>query len=115
VTFDEELSETILYDNREVHFMSLSGGEKKRVNLAVMLALQGLLSLSNKAEGNLLFFDELDTSLDFTGMEGLSELLKVLKKDKTIFVITHNQHLKELVSPCSELIITKEDGVSSIQ
>ncbi len=114
VAFDEELSETILYDNREVHFMSLSGGEKKRVNLAVMLALQGLLSLSNKAEGNLLFFDELDTSLDFTGMEGLSELLKVLKKDKTIFVITHNQHLKELVSPCSELIITKEDGVSSI-
>tara|TARA_R110000737_G_scaffold353140_2_gene402589 strand:- start:1717 stop:3276 length:1560 start_codon:yes stop_codon:yes gene_type:complete len=114
VTFDEEMQETILYDKREVHFMSLSGGEKKRVNLAVMLALQGLLSLANKAEGNLLFFDELDTSLDFLGKEGLYILLQELKKSKTLFIITHDLHLKEMLGDIQTLTVQKKDGVTTI-
>jgi DNA repair exonuclease SbcCD ATPase subunit len=114
VTFDEELGETILYDKRELSFMSLSGGEKKRVNLAVMLALQGLLTLSNKAEGNLLFFDEVATFVDEDGVEGLYILLQELKKSKTLFIITHDYHLKSLLGAVKTLKVIKKDGITEI-
>ena len=115
VIFDEELKETIKSNGREVHHASLSGGEKKRVNLAVMLALQNLLSLSNNEEGNLLFFDEVATFVDEEGVEGLYILLQEMKKDKTLFIISHDFHLKSLLSDAKTLTVVKEDGFSKIR
>lgn len=115
VTFDEELKETITNNGREAFHDSLSGGERKRVNLAVMLALQNLLSLSNNEEGNLLFFDEVATFVDEEGIDGLYILLQEMKKGKTLFIISHDFYLKSLLSDAKTLTVIKEKGFSKIR
>ena len=47
VEFDQELTEKIETDQRLIQYISLSGGEKRKVNLAVMMALKDLLLLTD--------------------------------------------------------------------
>jgi DNA repair exonuclease SbcCD ATPase subunit len=95
--------------------MSLSGGEKKKISLAVMLGLQELLLLSNPDESNLMFFDEVAENLDQDGLDGLYILLSELKKTKTLFIITHNNYLKSLLDNAKPLTITKYRGISTLK
>ena len=115
ITFDEELKETITHNERSVPYISLSGGEKKKISLAVMLGLQELLKMSNNQKTNLMFFDEVAENLDQEGLEGLYILLSELKKDKSLFVITHNNYLKSLMDNSKSLTIIKADGISTIK
>tara|TARA_R110002051_G_scaffold289537_2_gene352617 strand:+ start:5636 stop:7219 length:1584 start_codon:yes stop_codon:yes gene_type:complete len=113
--FDEELKETITHQAREVHYISLSGGEKRKIDLAVLLGLQQLLAISSTDESNLMFFDEIAENLDQDGLDGLYILLSELKKDKTLFVITHNNYLKSLLDNVKTLTITKSKGISTLR
>ena len=79
-----------------------------------MLGLQQLLTISHKEENNLMFFDEVAESLDQDGLDGLYILLSELKKNKTLFVITHNNYLKSLMDNVRTLSITKYKGISSL-
>jgi len=114
IEFDEELQEKVLHNGKEISYISLSGGEKRKVGLAVMLGLQQLLTLSHKEESNLMFFDEVAENLDQDGLDGLYILLSELKKNKSLFVITHNNYLKSLMDNVRTLTITKSKGISSI-
>jgi|ETNvirnome_2_130_1030620.scaffolds.fasta_scaffold00177_19 exonuclease SbcC len=114
IEFNEELKETITHAGREVHYISLSGGEKRKIDLAVLLGLQKLLALSSKDESNLMFFDEIAENLDQDGLDGLYILLSELKKEKTLFVITHNNYLKSLMDNVKTLTITKSKGTSTL-
>ena len=114
IEFDEELRESIFHNDNQISYISLSGGEKKKVGLAVMLGLQQLLTLSHKEENNLMFFDEVAENLDQDGLDGLYILLSELKKNKKLFVITHNNYLKSLMDNVKTLTITKHKGISSI-
>ena len=114
IEFDDELKEKITHNGKVIHYISLSGGEKRKVGLAVMLGLQQLLTLSNKNESNLMFFDEVAENLDQDGLDGLYILLSELKKDKNLFVITHNNYLKSLMDNVKTLTITKHKGVSKV-
>ncbi len=80
-----------------------------------MLGLQELLKISHNQKTNLMFFDEVAENLDQDGLEGLYILLSELKKDKTLFVITHNNYLKSLMDNSQTLSIIKEDGTSRVQ
>ena len=112
--FDEELKETVTHQGREIHYISLSGGEKRKIDLAVLLGLQQLLAISSTEESNLMFFDEIAENLDQDGLDGLYILVSELKKEKTLFVITHNNYLKSLMDNVRTLTITKNKGVSSL-
>ena len=114
LTFDDELVENIEVGGSKRYYISLSGGEKRKVNLAVMLALQSILSVSNGTESNVLFFDEVAENLDQHGIQGLTELLYELRKDKTVFVITHNPHLASYMESHKKITIIKEEGVSRL-
>jgi DNA repair exonuclease SbcCD ATPase subunit len=115
IEFDEELNETITHYGRKIDFISMSGGEKKKVSLAVTLGLQSLLTRTSRSENNLIFFDEIAESLDQDGIYGLYILLQELKKDKVLFVITHNNYLKSLLDNSKTLTIMKSDGISSLK
>ena len=114
IEFNEELKETILHNGQHISYISLSGGEKRKIGLAVMLGLQQLLTLSHKSDNNLMFFDEVAENLDQDGLDGLYILLSELKKTKNLFVITHNNYLKSLMDNVKTLTITKSKGTSSI-
>jgi DNA repair exonuclease SbcCD ATPase subunit len=114
IEFSEELKETITHNKNKIHYMSLSGGEKKKISLAVMLGLQELLKISHNQKNNLMFFDEVAENLDREGLEGLYILLSELKKDKSLFVITHNNYLKSLMDNSKTLTIIKTNGTSKL-
>ena len=79
-----------------------------------MLALKDLLLFTDKTQCNLLFFDEVAENLDEEGVMGLYNLLQEIKKNKTVFVITHNKYLKTLLDSSPRLAIMKHRGVSKI-
>ena len=114
VEFDDELTEKITTLGHEVAYISLSGGEKRKLNLATTLALKDLLLLTDKSHINLLFFDEIAENLDEEGIQGLYQLLQEIKKTKTIFIITHNKYLKTLLDSAQRLSIIKTKGISRV-
>ena len=114
IEFDEVLSEYISNGLGEVSFDTLSGGEKKKVSLAVMLSLNDLLRLSGKEKSNIIFFDEVADSLDKEGVKGLCELIDELKEDKKVFIISHNEYLTSIIEDeATELVVKKKQGTTS--
>tara|TARA_R110000824_G_scaffold120991_10_gene276856 strand:- start:1393 stop:2973 length:1581 start_codon:yes stop_codon:yes gene_type:complete len=114
VYFDEELNEKVMTEDQVIQYISLSGGEKRKINLSVMMALKDLLLLTDKNQSNILFLDEIAENLDEEGINGLYALLQEIKKDKLIFIITHNKYLKTLLHSAPRLSIIKSKGVSRI-
>ena len=116
VTFDETLKEEIYNKGTLTFFEALSGGEKRKVSLAIMLGLNDLLLLSGKERSNLIFFDEVADSLDDGGVKGLYELILDISNNKKVFVITHNDYLNSLLEDESEnLHVSKKSNITTIQ
>ena len=113
--FNEKLEESISINKNKTNYFSLSGGEKTKINLSVLLALQSLLALTDKETSNLVFFDEIAKECDPESLQGIYTLLQKLKKDKTLFIITHNNDLKALMENVKIIKVVKHNGVSTIR
>jgi DNA repair exonuclease SbcCD ATPase subunit len=87
---DENFQETIKSRHRD-HFSyySFSEGEKKRIDIALLLTWRDIASMRNSVNVNLLILDEVfDASLDQAGMDDLMKLFKILK-NTNLFIISH--------------------------
>lgn len=116
--FNDELSETIRNNNVETKYISLSGGEKRKVNLAIMLALQDLSSKISRTDCNLLFFDEVCDNIDNPGILAVNNLLRMLESqnpEKKVLVITHNNYLQELLGDTDAVTVRKHKGISKVR
>ena len=115
--FNDELNETICNNNVETKYISLSGGEKRKVNLAIMLALQDLSSKISRTDCNLLFFDEVCDNIDNPGILAVNNLLRTLESqnpEKKVLVITHNNYLQELLGDTNAITVRKHKGISKV-
>ena len=75
------LKELMLYDKKDSHPQSLSGGEKQRVAVATAIA----------SERSVLLFDEPTSGLDYRHMLQVARLFEKLRNHgKTILVVTHD-------------------------
>lgn len=84
-----------------------SGGEKRRVALAIDLALARLLSERASKSYRFLVLDEVDRNLDSKGKEGLRRVLDELKTEKdTMLVVTHDPDFR--ASFDRELTVTRD-------
>lgn len=84
-------------------YQANSEGEKKRIDLAISLAIQDLVLSKSNMSTNFVVYDEVFDALDATGSENVVDLLRGrLNTVGTIFVITHSESLK----PLFENIIT---------
>ena len=114
ITFDKDLAETILLDEKEVPFSTFSSGEKTRLELSISFALFMLVKTFFSTETNLLIFDEiLDMNLDEQGINSVLDIVDNLAKDNSIFVISHRDEYKEYFT--NQLIVSKNSkGFSEI-
>lgn len=113
VKFDDDMSCTVSEYGRELDFGNLSSGEKKRVNLSLSLAFRDVLHhLHSKV--NCLFIDEIDASLDGSGVENVFRLLKSKTRDDGLglWIISHRP---EAIGRFDRsVIVRKENGFSRI-
>lgn len=90
-----------------------SGGQWKKIDLAVDFALGDLAETKTAAGMNLLCLDECLDGLDAAGRERVLKLLHELRSRRdTIFVISHDD-LSELFE--RQLHVVKRDGVSTAE
>jgi len=108
----EEITLRVFHNGREISYLNASDGERQRLNLALLLAINAYCR--NQTNLDFLLLDEvLDLSLDATGVERVITLLKEIGREVgTIFVITHKEGLKDEFD--SILRIVKENGESRI-
>ena len=87
---DENFQETIKSRHRDqFSYYSFSEGEKKRIDIALLLTWRDIASMRNSVNVNLLILDEVfDASLDQAGMDDLLKLFNILKKTN-LFIISH--------------------------
>jgi len=115
IEFDEFLNDEIKNKGSLVYYDALSGGEKKKLSLAVMLALNDLLLLTGKERSNVIFFDEIADSLDEEGIKGLYELIQQITTSKRLFIITHNEYLGSLIEDWADVVkVTKTNHISKV-
>jgi DNA repair exonuclease SbcCD ATPase subunit len=93
-------------------FGLLSGGEKRKVRLSAMLALQDLVASRATKPIQLFIGDELDTALDVNGLERLMSVMERRAKDNgTVIMISHS----DLKDWCDNVTtITKTGGISVV-
>ncbi len=120
IVFDSELNEKLIARNRDERpYSSFSGGEKRRIDLALLLALMDVSKTQNSIDTNILILDEvLDTSLDSEGAGSFIEHLKgsfrVAYPDKCIYIITHRKDAVGDDSFDSIIHLVKQHGFTSI-
>ena len=92
---------------------SLSGGEKKRLNLAIQLALYDLIKSTSQVSFNLLWLDEIETQLDPLGCQQLIEIIEDKSDEvESTFWITNNSMVSENIP--NKIICKKIMGKTEI-
>jgi DNA repair exonuclease SbcCD ATPase subunit len=94
-------------------FRGLSGGEKRKVRLATMMALQDLVASRATKPLNLWIGDEVDDALDSAGLERLMSILERKAREKgTVLVISHNE-LRDWIDEVT--VVRKSGGYSKVE
>ena len=95
-------------------FSGLSGGQKRKVRLATMLALQDLVAARASKPIELWIGDEIDDALDVAGLERLMTILERKARERgTVLIISHNE-LKDWCDSVLDVILDT-DGYSRFE
>jgi len=93
---------------------SLSGGEKKRLNIAIQLGLYDLIQATSQVSFNILWLDEIESELDQTGVNQLIEIIEDKNNEaESVYWITNHPTVKENIQ--DKIICTKSLGVTTIE
>lgn len=114
-TLDDQFKETIKSRFRdEFSYENFSEGEKKRIDLALVLTWRAIARLKNSVSTNLLLFDEvLDSSLDFNGIDNFVSVIQSMDTDANVFIISHKETMQDKFS--RTLAVSKEKGFSIVR
>lgn len=100
--------------NGDENYEGNSGGEKRRVDIAVNMALQDLVLYRTAKKLDLIVYDECFEGLDGIGCERVIELLhEKARRCGTVLVITHNDNLKQLFS--KSMTMVKSGGKTTVK
>ena len=113
VVFDEEFKATIYHMGIEIPVQTLSTGEMKKVDFVVLVAIMKLMKLKFSSI-NLLFLDELFSSVDPDGIYSIVKILQKITRELglNIFVINHAPMPHEIFD--WKLEVKKMNNFSSI-
>jgi len=100
IQMDTELNESIIRKDKNRTFGQFSAGQKRRLNLSMLFALNSLVKANISTKINIMFLDEiLSNYLDDKGVSTVLELLEDMKENgETAFIIEHKDSFKEYPS-----------------
>jgi len=109
--FDEKFNCIINHLGEEINPMTLSTGERKKADFIIVIAIIKILKL-RFPQINLLFLDELLSSVDHDGVHNILKILKQVITEHKIntFVINHTVLPHEIFD--KKLQIYRENGFS---
>ena len=116
--FDELFEEKIINnEGNECSYFNFSGGERKRIDVAVLFMFQDVLRLYSGTSFSLSMYDELfDSAIDEAGIEKILEILKkrIEDYDESIYIVSHNK--SSIKSNFDNIIfLEKNNGKTQIQ
>jgi len=80
-------------------YKASSGGERRRIDVAILLALADIAGAAHGIESGTLFLDEVFDSLDSEGVDAVIDVLHDIAKDRAVVVISHNEEFIARVHP----------------
>ncbi len=116
--FNNELEEKIERnpaDGDSFVYHAMSGGERRRLNLAVSQSFAYIMSLSSGVCPSIVFLDEVTTNIDVVGVLGVYNMILELSKDRKVFITTHDQNLLDLLQGCDLINLEKKDGFTKLK
>lgn len=116
--FDNELEEKIQRnppDGDPFVYHAMSGGERRRLNLAVSQAFAHVMMLNSGTYPSLVFLDEVTTNIDQMGVVGVYNMIMELAKDRQVFITTHDQNLLEMLDGCELITLEKRGGFTRMK
>jgi DNA repair exonuclease SbcCD ATPase subunit len=93
-------------------YKTQSTGERARIDICVLLAIRQLMATRLTNSFQQIFLDEVADGLDESGCNAVAALLRAEFPDSTIYVITHDDRLKEHMD--QTIVIEKRKGVSRV-
>lgn len=78
-------------------YSSLSGGQRRKVEVATTIALAQLASSTAGWPDSTLFFDEVFDGLDEEGREAAASCLVDISAERCVVVITHNEEFRKML------------------
>jgi DNA repair exonuclease SbcCD ATPase subunit len=115
--FDETFEETIFNQaGKECSYFNFSGGERRRIDIAILFMFQDMLRMQTGVSFNLNMYDELlDSAVDEKGIGKILEILKerVEKYDEAVYIVSHNKAATNFTFN-NLILLQKVDGKTSI-
>ena len=88
-----------------------SGGERRRIDISIMMAIHSLHELIHEKQSNILVFDEVERSLEPNAIESFIELIFNEFNNKTVLVISHSEQMLDAFP--KKMIIQRTDRYKS--
>ena len=112
--FDSDFNPLITYLGMEVSPESLSSGQRKKMNLIVLLAFIEIIKMKHN-HMNIMFLDEIFSSLDKNNVYKAIEILKEYATlyNMTIFVVSHESLPEEFFN--SKIFVKTQDHFSEME
>ncbi len=89
-------------------YLASSGGERRRIDVAMLLALSEVASAAHgvNSKPSTVFVDEAFDALDTSGVDAVCEVLNELSADRCVVVITHSDLIRSAVGACKHLHVS---------
>lgn len=114
ISFDNFFNETIYYQGEEWKYDELSTGEKMKLNFCINLAIFDLTRVNLDSFG-VIFFDEIFTNADAPTVIACLDIIRErYAKNNGIYIISHDEKVKNNLRPDSFIRIEKKDKCSEV-
>lgn len=87
-------------------YRGASGGEQRRIDVAIMLALAEIAQQADQRVRPTMFFDEVFDSLDAKGVSAVSDVIDQLAHDRCVVVMSHSTDVISTLIPDLWLHVT---------
>lgn len=117
LSFNNQLEETIERnpaDGDPFVYNAMSGGEHRRIDLAISQAFAHVMMLTSGACPSICCLDEIGTNLDRPGITAIYKMICELSRDRQVLVTTHDPDLQELLQGYDTITAIKENGFTRI-